>query len=57
VGLFLNFYISLVEMNRWFLIVVHPIPPNMCVLTASLPNRMNLDQHRCLSFSCGTFGC
>jgi len=34
VGLFLNFHMSLVGMNTWLLIVVHPIPSNICVLAA-----------------------
>jgi len=57
VGLFLNFHVSLVGMNTWFLIVMHPILSNICVLTAYVPSRMNLDQHRCSSFGCGALGC
>jgi len=56
VGLFLNFHMSLVGMNTWLLIVVHPIPSNICVLAAFLPSRVNLDQHRYLSFGCGALG-
>jgi len=35
-GLLLNFCMLLVEMNTWLLIVVHPIPSNICVLAASV---------------------
>ena len=57
VALFLNFHMSLVGMNVGFLIAVHPILSNICVLTAFLPNRMNLDQHRHVSFGGGALGC
>jgi len=57
VSFFLDFHMSLVGMNTWLLIVVHSIPSNICVLAAFLPSRMNLDQHRHLSFGCGALGC
>ena len=44
-------------MSTWFLIVVHPNPSNICVLTAFLTSRMNTDQHRYLSFGCEALGC
>jgi len=47
----------LVEVNTWFLTVVHPIPFNMVVLFAFLFSWMDLDQHSYLNFGCGPFGC
>jgi len=56
-GLLLNFCMPLVEVNTWFLIVLHPILFNFDVLTAFLFGGMDLDQHRCLKFGCAPLGC
>jgi len=56
-GLLLNFCMPLVEVNTWFLIVVHPILSNFVVFSAFLFSWMDFDQHRYLSFGCGPFGC
>jgi len=56
-GLLLIFCRPLVIVNTWFLIVVHPILFNLVVFSAFLFSWMDLDQHRYLSFGCGTLGC
>jgi len=47
----------LVEVNTWFLIVVHPILSNMVDLFAFMFSWMDLDQYSNLNFGCGPFGC
>jgi len=56
-GLLLNFCMPLVEVNTWFLIVVHPILSNMVDLFAFMFSWMDLDQYSNLNFGCGPFGC
>jgi len=56
-GLILNFCMPSVEVNTWFLIVVHPVLFNFVALFAFLFGWMDSDQHGHLSFGCGPFGC